>query len=175
MQIIIRVMRSSSNNITISNTNLYPLSYLLLFTYNYNILFTYTAWLSLNYAIICTMNEVCRIIVVAIQFNDMLVVVCLLVSNIMLLFPSFQSEGVDNVYPDHANDLHEAGLFLPNLPKIYGQFNIKNGYWEWKITWSQQNEKRNFYFCVTCSRYFSTSIHMVITKLINHLIFLGWE
>ena len=31
--------------------------------------------------------------------------------------PSLNSEGLDKVYPDHTNYLHEAGLAPPNFPK----------------------------------------------------------
>ena len=32
--------------------------------------------------------------------------------------PSLHSEGVDTVYPDHANALHKAGLAPPNFPTM---------------------------------------------------------
>ena len=32
--------------------------------------------------------------------------------------PSLHSEGVDKIYPDHANFLREAGLALPNFPTM---------------------------------------------------------
>ena len=79
--------------------------------------------------------------------------------------PSLHSEGVDKIYPDHANALRKAGLAPSNLPTM-GDL------------WSKQDEKvdtekepdvnnkknRNVYFCVAYSRYFSTYIHRVISR-----------
>ena len=41
---------------------------------------------------------------------------------------SFNSEGVDKIYPDHANTLRKAGLSPPNFPTM-GDF------------WSKQDER----------------------------------
>ena len=82
--------------------------------------------------------------------------------------PFIHSYGVDKIYPDHANNLHKAGLAPPDLPTMGD-------------SWSKQDEKmdiekepefskkknRNVYFCVAYSRYFSTSIHRVINRLKN--------
>ena len=79
--------------------------------------------------------------------------------------PSIYSEGVEKIYPDHANALHKAGLTPSNFPTTV-------------YLWSKQDEKvdiekkldankkktRNVYFCVAYSRYFSTSIHRVINR-----------
>ena len=84
--------------------------------------------------------------------------------------PSIRAEAVDKIYPDHANALLKAGLAPPVLPTM--------GY-----LWRNQDEKVdnenerdvikkkkiNVYFCVVCSRYFSTSIHRVIDRLKGHL------
>ena len=32
--------------------------------------------------------------------------------------PSINSEAVDKIYPDHANDLHKAGLAPPTFPTM---------------------------------------------------------
>ena len=84
--------------------------------------------------------------------------------------PSINYEGVDKIYPDHANALRKAGLTPSNFPTM--------GY-----LWSNQDAKvdmenepdfnkkknRNVYFCVAYSRYFSTSIQRVINRLKNIL------
>ena len=73
---------------------------------------------------------------------------------------------VDKIYPAHVNALRKAGL-APPVFSTMGDF------------WRKQDEKvynekerdisrkknRNVYFCVTYSRYFSTSIHRVIDRL----------
>ena len=79
--------------------------------------------------------------------------------------PFINCEGVDKIYPDHANALRKAGLTPPNFP-IMGDL------------WSKQDEKlamekepdvnkkknRNVSFCFAYSHYFSTSIYRVIDR-----------
>ena len=80
--------------------------------------------------------------------------------------PYIHSEGVDKIYPDHANVLRKAGLAPYNFPTM--------GY-----LWSKQDDNvdiekepdvnkkknRNVYFCVAYPRNFSMSIHRVINRL----------
>ena len=75
-------------------------------------------------------------------------------------------EEVEKIYPDHANALHKAGLAPPNfltmgylLSKQDGKIDIE------KEPDARKKKKRNVYFCVAYSRYFSTSIHRVINRL----------
>ena len=78
---------------------------------------------------------------------------------------SIKYEEVDKIYPEHANYLCKAGLKPPNFPTM-------------RYLWSNQDErvdiekepdvskkkKKNVYFCVADSRYFSTSIHKMINR-----------
>ena len=75
---------------------------------------------------------------------------------------SLHSEGVDKVYPDHVNALCKVGIAPPALRTIGDLWNMQDEKTE------NENEKesdvnkkknRNVYFCVTYSRYFSTSVH----------------
>ena len=81
---------------------------------------------------------------------------------------SLHSEGVDKVYPDHANALRKAGLTPPDFPTMGDLWKMQDEKLE------TENEKepdvnkkknRNAYFGVVYSRYFSTSIHRVINGL----------
>ena len=40
--------------------------------------------------------------------------------------PSLNSEGLDKVYPDHTNDLHEVGLAPPNFPTTVSLWKIQD-------------------------------------------------
>ena len=81
--------------------------------------------------------------------------------------PSIHSEGVDKIYPKHANSLRKAGLAPPNFPKIgdlwYKQDEREDIDIE-KEPDIRKNKKRNVYFCVAYSCFF-TSIHRVINRL----------
>ena len=67
---------------------------------------------------------------------------------------SFQSKRVDNVYPDHANDLHEASLASPISLKMGelwkgqdGKMNLDKE----KYPEVNKNKNRNVYLCVSYS------------------------
>ena len=88
--------------------------------------------------------------------------------------PEINSKYVDYVYTNNDNDLRKAGL-APNMGALWR-------YQDEKIDSDKENDpdtdkKKNInvYFCVTYSRYFSMSIHRVIWRLKNHLIYLIQE
>ena len=81
---------------------------------------------------------------------------------------SLHSEGVEKVYPDHANNLREAGLARPNLPTMGDLWKIQDENMDIeneKEPYINKKKSRNVCFCVSYSRYFSTSIHRVIKSL----------
>ena len=84
--------------------------------------------------------------------------------------PYIQAEGVDTIYPAHANALRKAGLAPPVFPTM-GDLWIKQDEKAEKKKERDVNVKknRNVYFCVALSHYFSTAIHRVIERLKSHL------
>ena len=88
-----------------------------------------------------------------------------------LLKPSLHFEGVDKVYPDHANSLREAGLAPPNFPTMGYLWKMQDEKLdiENKKTVVNKKKNRNVYFCVAYSHIFTTSIHRVINRLRNIL------
>ena len=80
--------------------------------------------------------------------------------------PSLHSEGVDKVYPDHANALRKAGLAPPNFPTMGDLWRNQDEKVDIEKEQDVRKKKnRNVYFCVSYSRSFSTSIHRVINRL----------
>ena len=78
------------------------------------------------------------------------------------------SEGVEKIYPNHANALRKTGLAPPIFPTMgelwknkYENMDIENE----KEPDVNRNKNRNVYLCIAYSRYFSTSIHRVTNKL----------
>ena len=89
----------------------------------------------------------------------------------------FHSKRVDNVQPNHANDLRKTGL-APTIYPTIGE--LWKGQDEKRILIKKNNlkstkEKYKYLYFVTFSRYFSTSIHSVTSKQKNHFISLGRE
>ena len=82
--------------------------------------------------------------------------------------PSLNSEGVEKVYPDHANALRKAGLAPPAFPIMGDLWKTQDEKLEIESKKEpdvNKNKNRNVYFCVAYSRVFSTSIHRVINGL----------
>ena len=80
--------------------------------------------------------------------------------------PSIHAEAVDKIYPAHVNALRKAGLAPPVFPTM-GELWRKQ---DEKVENEKErdiSEKKNInvYFCVSYSRYFSTSIHRVIDRI----------
>ena len=90
--------------------------------------------------------------------------------------PSIHYEGVEKIYPDHANALCKAGLAPPNFP-IIGRFMEKTG-WEGgyiKITRRQQKEKQKCLLLCCILTFFSyiySQGYQQAKKII--LTFHGW-
>ena len=82
--------------------------------------------------------------------------------------PSFHSEGVEKIYPDHANDFRKAGLARPislTMRKLWKNQDEKMNIENKKEPDVKKKKNRNIYFCVAYSRYFYTSTHRAINKL----------
>ena len=77
--------------------------------------------------------------------------------------PSLHSEGVEKIYPDYENALLKAGLVPTYFPTMGDLWRNPDEKVDMKKTWRKKNW--NVYFCVSYSRYFSTSIHRVINRL----------
>ena len=92
------------------------------------------------------------------------------------LKPSLHSEGVDKVYPGHANALRKAVLAPPDFPTMGNLWKMQDEKLEIeneKEPDVKKKKNRNVYFCVAYSRYFSKSIHRVINGLKN-IFNLSW-
>ena len=71
--------------------------------------------------------------------------------------PSLQSEGVDKVYPDHANALRKSGLTPPDFLTIGDLWKMQDKKMDIenkKEPDVNKNKNRNVYFCVSYSHYF---------------------
>ena len=70
--------------------------------------------------------------------------------------PSLHSEGVDKVYPDHANALRKAGLAPPDFPTMGDLWKMQDEKLEIeneKEPDVNKKKNRNVYFCVAYSRF----------------------
>ena len=80
--------------------------------------------------------------------------------------PSTLSEGVDKIYPNHANALRKAGLAPSNFPTMGDLWSKQDEKVDMKKEPDvNKNKNRNVYFCIAYSWYFYTSIHKVIIRL----------
>ena len=72
-------------------------------------------------------------------------------AKITSLKPSLHYEGVDKVYPDHSNSLHEAVLAPPNFPTIGYLCKMQDEKLDNDIKIEpdfNRKKNRNVYFCV---------------------------